>query len=87
MRNLQVGVKLGADAVADELAHDAKIVLAGMAFDRPSDVVHLGTRSHRVDALHHRHVRLRDEFAGMSIDVADKERARIVAVHTVDDTR
>ena len=38
MQDLQVGVELLTDAVADERPDDAERCFVGMAFDRPPDV-------------------------------------------------
>ena len=50
VQDLQVGVELLADAVADERAHDAVAQLAGVRLDRRTDVGHRATRTHGLDA-------------------------------------
>ena len=53
MQDLDVGVELLADAVADERPDHAVAVLLGVVLDRPADVAERATRLDRLDAVPH----------------------------------
>src|SRR3954470_14321847 len=78
------GVELLADAMTDELAHDAKSLVLCDRLDGAPDVAHAAPGPHRIDTDVQAPLRDVDEVPGRGIDVADEERCRAVAVHAVE---
>ena len=83
VQDLQPAVELLADAVADELAHDAEPAGGGVVLDGPADVVDVGAGAHRGDAVVHGGPGLAHQSTRRVVDLADQERGVGVAVDAV----
>lgn len=84
VQNLDVGVEVLADAVADERADNAHLVLLRVHLDGTTDLVDHHAGLHGFDAVPHALLRHADELLVLVADVADAERGIRVTVHAVD---
>ena len=77
-------MKVGSHSVADELSNYPKVLGTCVALDRPTDVVHLGAIPDGSDAFHHGDIGLGYQVPRVLVDIADEERAAVVAMYSVD---
>ena len=85
VQDLQVGVELLADAVADERPHDAERALASAWSSMARPMSESGRPGlHRLDAAHQALAGDPHQALRAVVDVADEERGVGVAVHAVE---
>src|SRR2546423_8776666 len=73
-----------ADAVTDELLHDAEPLGMCDGLDGAANVAHSASWPHRVDAGVEAALGDIDEAARVGVDLADRVRRRTIAVHAVE---
>ena len=83
MRDLQLGVELLADPVADEGPHDAEVGGGGVVLDGPAEVGDRSPRPHGVDAPPQALVGDLDEASGLRRGLADEVGGVRIAVDTL----
>ena len=87
VQHLNVGVKLLADAVTDECAHDAHAMNLGVILNCFADIAERTIGLHSFDAEPQTFLGDFDKFAINLAHVADKESCVGVAVNSIDITR
>ena len=83
MQHLRLLVKLAADAVAAEFAHDGETMALGVVLDRRADVAEMRSRLDGANAVPHRLVRDFAQPPGLDRRCPHVEHAAGVAVETV----
>ncbi|CAB4695101.1 unannotated protein [freshwater metagenome] len=84
MQDLDIGVKLLADAVSDERTHHAVAVRFGVRLDGLTDVAYWPIGANGLDAFPHAFFGHLDQVAAGLVDIADQECCVGIAVNAAD---